>query len=248
MRKWVVWNLIGLVLCVIGIAIMMKTLIKVGFDMDAFSNVNLVTNTYDMEDDFTKLLISGNADEIKIVPSKDGICHITLLEEEKALHQVMLDDNMLTIRSANNKEWYEQIWFMALNPCITVALPERVYDRITIENNVGEIELTELSCKELFVTLNAEDVSLQRVIASEGLYIKNNTGDIEFEECDAPIISMENVTGDIEGTLLTEKQFDAKTTTGKVNVPESSGEGSCKLRTNTGNIQVEIVQERGTKN
>ena len=248
MRKWVVWNLIGLVLCVIGIAIMMKTLIKVGFNMDAFSNVNLVTNTYDMEDSFTELLVSGNADDIIIVPSKDGICHITLLEEEKALHQVKLEEDTLTIRSTNNKEWYQQIWFLTQNPSITIALPERIYGSITIENNVGEIELAELSCKELFVTLNANDVSLQRVIASEGLYIKNNTGDIEFEECDAPVITMENMTGDIEGTLLTEKQFDAKTTTGRVNVPESSGEGSCKLRTNTGNIQVEIVQERGTKN
>ena len=248
MRKWVVWNLIGLVLCVIGIAIMMKTLIKVGFDVDAFSNVSLVTNTYDMEDGFTELLVLGNADDIKIIPSKDGICHIILLEEEKALHQVKLEDDRLTIRSANNKEWYQQIWFLAQSPCITIALPEQIYDSITIENNVGEIELTELSCKKLFVTLNADDISLQRVIASEGLYIKNNTGDIEFEECDAPIVSVENVTGDIEGSLLTEKQFDAKTTTGRVNIPESSGEGSCKLRTNTGNIQVEIVQERGTKN
>ncbi|MBQ9490907.1 MAG: DUF4097 family beta strand repeat protein [Lachnospiraceae bacterium] len=248
MRKWVVWNLIGLALCVIGIGVIMKTLIRADFDIGAFSNVSYVTNTYDLEDSFSDLTISGNAENIIFIPSKDGVCHITLLEEEKALHQVSVENDTLTIRSRNDKEWYEHIWFLTQRPCITIALPKKVYDRMMIETNVGEVELTDLSCKELFVTQNTGDVTLERVIASEGLYVKSDTGDIEFEECDAAIISMETATGDMEGTLLTGKQFDAKTSTGKIDVPESSDGGTCKLRTNTGSIQVTIVQERGTKN
>ncbi len=248
MRKWVVWNLIGLALCVIGIAIMMKTLIGVGFDVDAFSNESYVTNTYDLEDSFSDLVVLGNAENVILIPSKDSVCHITLLEEEKALHQVSVENDTLTIRSRNDKEWYEHVWFLTQRPSITIALPKKVYEKMMIETNVGDVELTELSCKELFVTKNTGDVTLERVIASEGLYVKNDTGDIEFEECDAAIISMETATGDMEGTLLTGKQFDAKTSTGKIDVPESSDGGMCKLRTNTGSIQVTIVQERGTEN
>ena len=130
MRKWVVWNLIGLALCVIGIGVIMKTLIRADFDIGAFSNVSYVTNTYDLEDSFSDLTISGNAENIIFIPSKDGVCHITLLEEEKALHQVSVENDTLTIRSRNDKEWYEHIWFLTQRPCITIALPKKVYDRM----------------------------------------------------------------------------------------------------------------------
>jgi hypothetical protein len=47
-------------------------------------------------------------------------------------------------------------------------------------------------------------------------------------------------TGDIRGSLLSEKIFITKTTTGSVRVPSTASGGTCELITGTGDITVTI--------
>ena len=47
-------------------------------------------------------------------------------------------------------------------------------------------------------------------------------------------------TGKVVGSLLTEKVFNAKSDTGKVEVPNTTSGGSCTITTDTGKIQVTI--------
>ena len=61
-----------------------------------------------------------------------------------------------------------------------------------------------------------------------------------LDGCDAAEIFIETDTGDITGTLLTEKVFDAHSDTGRVAVPKTGSGGSCKLNTDTGDIKVTV--------
>ena len=58
---------------------------------------------------------------------------------------------------------------------------------------------------------------------------------------DAPEISVETNTGDVTGTLLTPKTFEADTDTGKVKLPQSEPGGRCRLKSDTGDFVIGIA-------
>ena len=70
--------------------------------------------------------------------------------------------------------------------------------------------------------------------------LDRDTGDIDLEDCDADEIFIVTDTGDVKGTLLSEKVFITKTDTGDVNVPNSISGGRCEITTDTGDINISL--------
>ena len=68
--------------------------------------------------------------------------------------------------------------------------------------------------------------------------IKRSTGDIRFDNSDATEIFVETDTGNVTGSLLTDKVFITQTDTGNVNVPKTVTGGRCEITTDTGNIKI----------
>ena len=110
----------------------------------------------------------------------------------------------------------------------------------TISVSTGKTELADVSCGSLRSTGSTGDISLKNVIAAEMISIERSTGDVRLEKCDAENLTIETDTGDVSGSLLTDKIFLAKTDTGKTDVPETVSGGKCEIRTDTGNIHMEI--------
>lgn len=102
----------------------------------------------------------------------------------------------------------------------------------------GKSILSDINCATLTTAGDTGDVNLVNVIASGKFDIKRDTGDVDFDGCDAAEIYVKTDTGDVEGTLLTEKIFIVNTDTGRVNVPESTTGGKCKITTDTGNVKI----------
>ena len=111
---------------------------------------------------------------------------------------------------------------------------------VTIQVSTGKCRLNDLSCRSLTTSGNTGDITLKNVIATERLSIKRTTGDVRLEKCDAAELSVETDTGNVIGTLRTEKIFLTKTTTGKIDVPKSTAGGRCEITTTTGNIKIDI--------
>ena len=65
---------------------------------------------------------------------------------------------------------------------------------------------------------------------------------MNFNACDAAEIYVETDTGDVKGTLLSDKVYIVFTDTGKINVPKAVTGGRCEISTDTGNIKIEIEQ------
>ena len=106
--------------------------------------------------------------------------------------------------------------------------------------STGKTNLTNITCKNLNSTGNTGDISLKNVIATERFSIERSTGDVKFDGCDAAEIFAETDTGDVVGTLLSEKVFIPRTDTGKVDVPETATGGRCEITTDTGDIKITI--------
>ena len=122
-----------------------------------------------------------------------------------------------------------------------ITLKDITAYKIDISVSTGKTTLEDVDCENLIVEGNTGDVILKDVVASEKFLIETDTGDVKLEKSDAKEISIETDTGDIKGTLLTGKIFVAESDTGRINVPDSSNGGKCKLETDTGDIVINIV-------
>ena len=67
-------------------------------------------------------------------------------------------------------------------------------------------------------------------------------GDVMLEKCDAAVLEIETDTGDVKGSLLSDKVFLVETDTGRVSVPHSTSGGRCEVSTDTGDIQLTLAK------
>lgn len=91
------------------------------------------------------------------------------------------------------------------------------------------------------VESNTGDVLLKNTRAQGRLLIETDTGDVTFDRSDAASIVVETDTGDVTGTLLSEKIFFTESDTGDIRVPQSMSGGRCEITTDTGDIEITIV-------
>lgn len=111
---------------------------------------------------------------------------------------------------------------------------------VNIHVSTGKINAARVECKNLISKGSTGDLLLQNVVAGETFSIERSTGDVHFADCDAGEIRVNTDTGDVKGSLLTEKVFFTQTDTGRVDVPRSTAGGRCEITTDTGNIEISI--------
>ena len=109
------------------------------------------------------------------------------------------------------------------------------------KSSTGKAKITDLTCKNFSSEADTGYITLSNVIASETLFVKRDTGDVNLNGSDGSEILIDTDTGDVKGTILTSKIFITKTSTGKVKVPESLTGGKCKVTTSTGDIKLDLI-------
>ena len=112
---------------------------------------------------------------------------------------------------------------------------------MNVNVSTGDGNLTNITCKNLTSNGDTGDLSLNNVIATEKFSIVRTTGKVEFEACDAMEIFVKTSTGKVVGTLLSEKIFIPKTSTGDIKVPDTTTGGKCEISTSTGDIKISIA-------
>ena len=113
---------------------------------------------------------------------------------------------------------------------------------MTVTVSSGKTAMSNVSCISFISTGNTGDVDMTSLVASGRIEITRTTGDVYFGGCDAAEIYVETGTGSVNGTFLTDKIFQVKTNTGKIDVPESWEGGKCKITTTTGGVKISIGQ------
>lgn len=111
---------------------------------------------------------------------------------------------------------------------------------LSVHVSTGNSVLHAVRCKNLLSTGETGSSSLGDVIAEETFSIKQSTGDVHLDGCDAASLQIQTDTGDVSGSLLSEKVFIARTDTGSVDVPQTNTGGTCEITTDTGDISISI--------
>ncbi len=124
-----------------------------------------------------------------------------------------------------------------IEECLTFyseAIDDRMEEGLSEEEAISAVGFV-----DEIVTQVVTETSLAK-ITKEKMSIKRSTGDIRFDGSDATEIFVETDTGDVTGTLISEKVFIARTDTGRINVPKTTNGGKCEINTDTGDIKLEI--------
>lgn len=111
---------------------------------------------------------------------------------------------------------------------------------ITLETDTGKTFLTNVNCNYLSSSGDTGNISFKNVDAGTKFNITRSTGDVMFDKCDADELYITTDTGDISGTLLTDKVFVCKTNTGDIDVPKTTDGGKCEIITDTGDVIIKI--------
>lgn len=117
--------------------------------------------------------------------------------------------------------------------------------RLTSVNASGDISTTVSSgrsylervrCQGLESSGSSGRVHLSDVVAEGVISLARVSGAIEFDGCDAAEIVVETSSGDVCGSLLSEKIFIVRSSSGKIRVPETTEGGACRVKTASGDI------------
>lgn len=111
---------------------------------------------------------------------------------------------------------------------------------VNITVSTGDTELRSVTCENLLSIGDTGDISLTNVLAAEKISIERSTGDVRFDSSDAAEIVVTTDTGCVTGTLRSEKVFLVESDTGSIEVPKTTTGGRCEIRTDTGEIRIDI--------
>lgn len=112
---------------------------------------------------------------------------------------------------------------------------------IKATTSTGSARISNTECKTLTATASTGSIYLSGTIASISFNLEAGTGSICFDASDAAEIYAKTGTGSVYGTLLSDKDFETRTATGTVDVPNNTEGGICDIETGTGDIRISIV-------
>ncbi len=140
-----------------------------------------------------------------------------------------------------------------------VLVPGLVFETVDVDADTGRVEVDGVDVKTLKISddtgrikvsnmtpvtaeLEADTgaIEVTNVVCSGDFRCEADTGAIRLTDVDGANIFLKASTGDITGTILTEKVFSANTSTGKVSVPAGTAGGRCEVKTSTGDIRLSI--------
>ena len=276
-RKTKIWLIIAACLVLVGGLIFAGVMTMLNWNFTNLSTSKYETNTYEITESFTDILLSTTTAHIEFLPSETEKASVICKEHTNERHAVSVIDGVLRAEVNSTKKWYEYIGINFGSPKITVYLPQNEYNSLIVKGSTGNVELCEkLTFKNIDVGINTGDILIKNVsaesiaitvstgkttlsdvncktltstggtgslylkntIASERFALKRSTGDINLDKCDAADIVITCSTGDVKGSLLSEKVFVANADTGKVDVPKTISGGKCEITTSTGDIKI----------
>ena len=238
-----VWLIIAASLCLLGIIIFGGIVAMANFDLSMLSTSKYTTNEHIITDSFSDIDISSNTADIDLIPSDDGKCRIVCYEEENARHAVSVNNGVLSVKSVNEKKWYQYIGINTGTPKITVYLPEREYGGLSIDESTGNVNIpATFSFGNTVIAVSTGNIKYYA--DSKELSLTASTGNITVGGIACKDASISVSTGSITASDIECSSLFTKVTTGKATISDVMCE-SFISKGNTGDIVLERLVSTG---
>ncbi len=252
--------IVALCLVLVGIGIFVTVLATHHWDFTALSKGDLETNIYDVSEDFQRIHIDTETEDIVFLPAEGDGCHLEIVERKKEPHEVYVKDGTLNILHKENKSWLFSLSFFSFeSEKITVYLPKAEYEALTIRESTGDIQIpTDFTFGKVDVEASTGDIDCRATVSGD-LQITASTGDIRLESLQAGTIQLSLSTGRVEArdvacvgsldislstgktelTALSCGSFSSTGSTGGVNMKDVTVTGLIQIERSTGSVRFE---------
>jgi len=216
------WLLAAAALVILGLVIFAAAMSANGWDFTKLGTQKYDTHTYQISESFTNLSIKTTTANVLFAPSEDDSCKVVCYEQKNVEHAVSVQDGMLTVTVEDNREWYEHIGIGFQISKITVYLPQREYEDLSVINNTGNVEIP-------------------KNFAFESITVSESTGKVTCYACASRGIKLKASTGNIQVKNTSAGSLDLSTTTGSVTVSGVDCAGDAKVKVSTGSVKLTDV-------
>ncbi|MGN1052881.1 MAG: DUF4097 family beta strand repeat-containing protein [Candidatus Scatosoma sp.] len=206
-----------------------------------FSSENITV--YLPRTEYASLVVEGSTGAVEI-PEKFSFDNVDVTVSTGSVKCFARATGSVKITASTGDVYVENVSAGLLD--LTVSTGKITASGVTCDGDVkiavstGKTVASDIRCENFISTGSTGDISLKSVIAAQKFTIQRSTGGVKFEGCDAAGIYVKTSTGDVIGSLLSEKVFITNTNTGETDVPKTSGGGRCEITTSTGDIKIQI--------
>ena len=158
--------LLAAALILLGAILFGGAMTMLKWDFKRLSTVCYETNIYTVSEPFLDVAVKGDTARIVLVPSENGEVTVTCYERTKAKHAVSVTDGVLTVGIEDERKWYERIGIDLDHACITLALPAREYETLTLKVKTGDITVPrDFSFADASLQTSTGDVEISASVA-----------------------------------------------------------------------------------
>lgn len=234
MKAWLVW---AAFLVVLGLVVMAAVMTACGWDLSKLSTQRYETNAHEIGEAFSDISIHAEAADIRFAVSEDGKYKVVCYETEHVRHSVSVQDDTLTIKEINEKNWYDNIGISVETPAITVYLPEGACGALEINESTGDIELPEDFCFDsIDISGSTGHVTLFGVTCQGDVNIHVSTGKTNMTDVNCKNLTLDGSTGDISlKNVIAAETFSVVRTTGNVTF-DGCDAPDVTVETDTGDV------------
>ncbi|MBR6917318.1 MAG: DUF4097 family beta strand repeat protein [Clostridia bacterium] len=236
--------IIAVILTALGLALIVGALAAAGFDLEKFDMSKYETNTYTVNEEFDKIELDLETEDVTFRLSDDGKLRVVCFERENGKHSVSAENGTLTIKENDERKWYDYLTFFGKSLYMTVYLPSDHYESLKIDASTGDVTIPkDFSFGSIDIDVSTGDVLCAASAAGE-IKIKTSTGKILLDGANADDIDLSASTGDVTlNSTVALKGFNIKTSTGDVTFDGSDAAG-ITVKTSTGDVEGTLASEK----
>lgn len=254
-KEWI-WIIVAIVLILTGAITFVTVMSIYNWDFKKLSTEKIISNSYEIKEEFASLKIEDLNSDIVIKPSADGRCTVAIKEHEKVKHVVKVENEVLKISTEDSRKWYEHMGIYVEKLEISVYLPEKEYsaliingstidvcidtefnfDKIDVTMSTGDIALKNFSADEITLTSKTGDIKVSDVVCSGNITANLTTGEVVFDKATCKSLYTNGNTGDLTlKNVIASEKFEIERTTGDVNMDKCDA-SEIAIRVSTGDV------------
>ena len=228
-KAGIVALIIGIVLTLVGAAIVFFVFLGVGFDFSKLnydlvdgSSQSYVTKTYDISEEFESISIEDSSADIYFEKATGDKVYVESYEREDVDYDVKVNNKTLYInRDPKSDLQFFSIGINTDESRLTVYLPKKAYDELTINTASSDIILSaEIEFSSVDIDAASGDVTVDSKV-SESISVDAASSDLFINSSDAKIVNLHTASGEITVSGLKNcEEIEVSTASGEIDLTD----------------------------
>lgn len=251
---------ISIILVVVGLVIGFIALASSGFDLQ--NTEKRVSESFTLTEEIRSLEINTTDTSLDVIIKKGTQESVTLdiVRKETQTVDYSVSDGKLSVGTSKIKNWFANLFNFGYGTAITVTLPEKEYERLSVRTSAGDVRisgftfsgdvsintssgdvrLASINADSLCASTTSGEIEITRAKAVNAFSLNATSGDIDVSEIIANKLSVDGTSSDIEIDKATLGSIDKiSSTSGEIELSEVLTTGTVIIKTTSGDTKIE---------